>query len=91
MEELKPCPFCGNSKSTFQGRSSYLRHKEDCYLYNTKVGFSEWGIWNTRAIDPLLDEMARALEELEGDFDETSRIGEIIANALQKYREQNNG
>ena len=36
----------------------------------------------------LLEEMARALEELDDMFDPTSRVGEIINNALQKYRER---
>ena len=41
--------------------------------------------------DPLLDEMAAALEELDDMFDPTSRVGEIINNALQKYRERLDG
>lgn len=45
-------------------------------------------IKTTRATDPLLEEMARALEELDDMFDPTSGVGEIINKALQKYNEQ---
>ena len=38
--------------------------------------------------DELLKELALALEELDDMFDPTSRVGEIINKALQKYHEQ---
>lgn len=45
-------------------------------------------ILGTHATDPLLKEMAEALEYLDDMFDPTSRVGEIISKALQKYHER---
>lgn len=65
--ELKPCPFCGGV-ATFErlgdSRTSTIVRCEDCgcSLENPET-FDHGKQWNTRATDPLLKEMAEALEK----------------------------
>lgn len=70
-EEDQHCPVCGYY---CLGRGGY-----GCIDKPSMIK-------NTRATDPLMEEMAEALEELEDMFDPTSRVGEIINKPLQKYR-----
>ena len=64
-EELKPCPFCGMSPHR-QGDEYSERVVCQC------GACTEWNdrysicvkIWNTRATDPLLKQMAEALDGL---------------------------
>lgn len=91
MEELKSCPFCGSSNvnnlPAIQGDLAVWFPAEiTCEQCGANINSVKQ--WNTRATDPLLEEMAGALEELDDMFDPTSRVGEIINNALQKYRER---
>ena len=90
--KLKPCPFCGSMPKR-EIRNDILNITcSEC----VSIGFHNhvnYGTvadteWNTRATDPLLKEMAEALEDLDDMFDPTSRVGEIISKALQKYHER---
>lgn len=88
MEELRECPFCKTHLVHEEGRIKHIDPAGigcvlDGQVWPDRVATE----WNTRATDPLMEEMARALEELDDMFDPTSRVGEIINNALQKYRE----
>ena len=92
IEELKPCPLCKGVAVLLQEDSNRLHYLPRQVICNdcgvTIEGDNCVEIWNTRATDPLMEEMAEALEELDDMFDPTSRVGEIINNALQKYRER---
>lgn len=88
MEELRECPFCSSENLRRDKPNNFMPeyiHCEDCGGMNGVVG------WNTRATDPLLDEMARAFEVL-AKLGNGDRYGNSIGNtialeALQKYRE----
>ena len=91
MEKLNLCPGC-KAAAKVQGDEYSVR-----VVCSLRCGWcTEWdndpevvkGWWNTRATDPLLKEMAEALEDLDDMFDPTSRVGEIISKALQKYHER---
>lgn len=79
-QELKPCPFCGKEASVyvFDATGPYDRNIKYEYQPGCETdGCSgEWGgssyssddearnAWNTRTPDPMLEELAGALEEI---------------------------
>ena len=86
--KLKPCPFCG-AKTI----DRMITHSNKCFIhkliYMHPAGEVEEA-WQIRATDPLLKEMAEALDGLlyrtDGiTFQEKWDVG---ARVLQKYHEQ---
>lgn len=97
--ELKPCQRCLNNDACVyldaddSDTFSYVR----CECGATSPNFDteelaiEW--WNTRAADPLMKEMAEALEAVQEwnkarKFIVPYRVTDPIYSVLQKYREQ---
>lgn len=81
-DRLMECPICGEEP---EDHNYYVAcNNKKCKLSTILFERDEW---NTRATDPLLEKMAKALEELDDMFDPTSGVGEIINKALQEYRE----
>ena len=101
MEKLKPCPFCGSE--------GIVSHSRDIYgdiwdfigcskCFAGYRGMSEYErhleLWNTRSINPLIEEMAEALQQMADMY--YGRDKQPIAGAyakkmdavLQKYHEQ---
>lgn len=66
--ELKPCPFCGGVCLTETHVAYHVHHNKGCLIGSfTEIRKSDREKivkWNTRATDPLLKEMAEALEKL---------------------------
>ena len=66
MVKLKPCPFCD---AEWQHRYGYqeIVHKDTCYLIGNYVFFdTDSGLrdrWNTRATDPLIEELAEKIAD----------------------------
>lgn len=98
MEELKPCPFCTSAAVLLKEESTsihYLPKTAMCDECDAKIeGDNCVELWNTRATDPLIKEMAMALEEIVDDAKSyESRHGKKVSwlkrgeQALQKYRE----
>ena len=83
--KLKPCPFCGSEDLRRYKLNSFIPEYIHCEVCGGMNGADSW---NTRATDPLLKEMADALEELDDMFDPSSRVGEIINKPLQKYHDR---
>ena len=94
--ELKPCPFCGSMPKR-EIRNDILNITcNEC----VSIGFHNhvnYGTiadteWNTRAIDPLLKEMAEVLKWIseDGHAMASMTIGsrKRLVNILQKYHEQ---
>lgn len=65
-QELKPCPFCSSTWKSCFGYDE-LKHKSTCYFKKGHVFFdTDGGLrteWNTRTPDPMLEELAGALEK----------------------------
>ena len=92
--KLKPCPRCQNEATIHNYRGASAPVCGSCHLSgpyrDSSVEAIEW--WNTRATDPLLKEMADALEKLSRLGNEPylgNSVGNLIAQeALKKYHEQ---
>lgn len=69
MSELKPCPFCGNRPTPFDG-DHRMDHAEDCLLKELGltwiVGRRKEAKWNRRAPNPLLP-LVKVLREALND------------------------
>ena len=93
--ELKPCPFCGSMPKR-EIRNDILNITcSEC----VSIGFHNhvnYGTvadteWNTRATDPLLKEMAEALEEIVRCLShglQDCRASITAKEMLQKYHER---
>ena len=94
MMGLKPCPFCGTTPSREIRNNILSVQCNEC----VSIGFHNhvnYGTvadteWNTRATDPLLKEMAEALEEIVRCLShglQDCRASIIAKEMLQKYHE----
>ena len=105
-KELKPCPFCGAEVlgpcgADYYGPFYIIKHKKDCFFptisgqHVTRIRerSGKINVWNTRAPDPMLEELAGALHVL---FAKATRYGydfqlenEIEEGkvAMQKYQQ----
>jgi hypothetical protein len=96
MEGLRECPHCGFDAVDFESPTNGLGWHAGCKACSASVlGFTQENAvhrWNTRATDPLLEEMAVALElslllvEMSTSY-RSKDIAEQCKQALQKYRE----
>ena len=95
-QELKPCPFCGGeAKISVLDRKAY-KHAVSCLdcgvsgrgtaykndIFNTAE-------WNTRTPDPMLEELAGALEEIVRSLShglQNCRASVIAKDTLQEYQ-----
>lgn len=105
-DRLRECPFCGQSE--YHKMKDYpmytMQHKKGCFLYTPdriagvyrfEQKSKELKQWNTRTTDPLLEEMARALDFIAREAESYQvRTGGKVSwlnmaeSALQKYRER---
>lgn len=94
-DRLRECPFCGKIPvwdSSLCGFIHDLESEEPPYCIAGGLLFDKEDVesWNTRAADPMIEEMARALDNISlyescrGD-DWPARIAK---QALQEYRER---
>ena len=75
MSKLKPCPFCGSGEGISVGHVGKLRHKSGCFLapstiFNSISRPGESDKWNTRATEPLMDQLKAELNRLYTKIDE---------------------
>lgn len=87
-KELKPCPFCGAIIV-----NGLLCHSNECFVHKLIHHHPASELekaWQIRTLDPMLEELARALEKLSVLGNEPfsgNSIGNVIAQqALEKYR-----
>ena len=92
--ELKPCPFCGGEAEIERygtPRQSTIVRCTDCgCTIEGPEEFAHGQQWNTRATDPLLDEMAEALARYRNETPlghQPHMIAHKVDELLQKYRE----
>lgn len=96
--ELKPCPFCGGEAEIERygtPRQSTIVCCTDCgCTIEGPEEFAHGRQWNTRATDPLLDEMAEALKAMLARESASGRsfckpCDEVVSaqEAMKKYRE----
>ena len=92
-KELKPCPFCSSTWKSCFGYDE-LKHKSTCYFKKGHVFFDTAGglrtEWNTRTPDPMLEELAGALEEIARCLShglQDCRASIIAKDMLGKYQQ----
>ena len=88
--ELKPCPFCGA-----KAIDGVITHSNECFIHKLiymRPANEVEKAWQIRADDPLLMEMAEALEEIVRCLShglQDCRASVTAKAMLQKYYEQN--
>ena len=77
--ELKPCPFCGSEDLRRYKPNSSIPEYVHCEVCG---GMNGADFWNARATDPLLREMAEALQGMADIY--YGRDNQPIAGAFAK-------
>ena len=112
MEGLRECPFCGARWREKEHGVFILWHNPTCVfggpsgvVHSTAMDDVFINRWNARTTDPLMDEMARALERYVDEYEQWEYAVECVTGkfpntdihldqarkVLQKYREATNG
>ena len=102
-QELKPCPFCGAEVlgpcgADYYGPFYIIKHKKDCFFptisgqHVTRIRerSGKINVWNTRTPDPMLEELAGALEEIARCLShglQDCRASIIAKDMLGKYQQ----
>lgn len=93
-QELKPCPFCGEHLEWGTDLCGFVHQGESfCVASGLLIDKIEVDRWNTRTPDPMLEELAGALEKMADIY--YGRDNQPIAGAyaremdaaLQKYQQ----